>query len=1353
MSDGYLDDYLPVIAIDVAIEEKTRLAKMAVATLHKLHSMMQQMKDWRDDSAKLKSNIWRMKMALHADDKNENDNQQIDPLIIHQRAEIIRLEQANDTLENEVTSLKDALTKVEENIARVAVCEISDKITRIEDAFSNEKERMNDEILRLRKQLKEAEEDKTSIVLKLSEKLNEFERGDRTIEAVFANAIGKIVETVVGLSEELVNVSENLYRFKTKNRNLHLKLDKLKAMLRLKCGSNAEYYKRIGELNNLAEQLMGEMGRLKVIRENANCGESSNTVDIPGVVRHVERLMNDLRNNLRSDREAIIAAGDPDCLKYMKKVVNLKVNLKVLSVELRSNVPIHKQSYENVQYKKYLETTSSLNNFLKEIDIEIAKLKINPIDKHCRIGGISGSQYMTKIVELENIVRKSTVVTAIIKQSPLEIINTNGKIMKELEDLIDRLCSKIKDLEIFDDRANLCERIAHLETLIMDLKLELMEKSKRINALNDEYVNVKLLLEKNGKKYERIIDDIRDENEDLREDIKRRKQEILELSREHEHSEQRVAEMQLMKVEIDVVRKKLQTLRDDKEALLRETEEMRNILQERDKEIEDIIIQRNALKGVLEAEVEDLKIKLGITSDENIKLRNIIEEFGKQEECERLDKLKNSVEESDRENRNNGEYSRERARNLRDELERLKAESNESEISLNEANERIGHMKCALVKTVDDRARLKNEISDLKSNEQSLTYRSNVQTSADKETLKEFDKTMAENKALGSKVKQLQNEKKQLEAELSMLKSEKGLLDRLMADTNNKCAALQDQVNKFKSERNGLREKISEQETAVENLKFELKKAREDLEDAAAKTARLLSENSRIVGDFDALSVRTTETEDRVRVLLTEKNELATRINELDDENVVLRKRLNKAEAENEYFSVELNKSRVENDKAKAKNALLQVTCNERERDNSELIKERDDAREKLNEIGNEYRILGNQLRIQQTKYEALRFAAAALHHENNDRKGYLNRIDMLYPFAMDHEWGFADAHNKVKYRQNYSDATRTSIRVEIGEHSETEFKVKSDTYADHDDKVNIKDKPNGELKRLNIENKALKLERTNLRSENSEITMELARTKDEFENPFATWTKESNDKEIIGSILRKFDIVNIWYRKEISNYFDDSKMFDGKERSTIAIDQLQVENRALKMKVDILRDSLNFSLMNSEKMKTDFSRATEEIQALKLELMNLRDEKAALRSRLEMFKKELNALKSEKMALKDELVASRKSNFDLRLKVNGLLSVNEKLKETNVELESRLRDTLKEINEHTAVLIASEKSSKNNFESILNEDLRKYNFSKKKLRTINRERERLDCAFSNNPGLQSIEENLQHIEGQKLIS
>jgi len=1343
MSDKYLDDYLSVVAIDVAVEEKTRIARLAVTTLHKLHNVMQQMRDWRDDSAKLKSNIWRMKKALRADDKNENDNQQIDPLIVHQRAEISRLEQANDALENEVTNLKRALTKAEEDTARITVCEIGDKIATLENEFLSERERMNDEILHLKKRLKETEESETSVVLKqLRDKLNEFARGDRTIEIIFANAIGKTVEMIIGLSEELVNVSENLYRFKTKNKNLRLKLDRLRAMLRSRCGNSAEYRKRIGELNNLAEQLIGEMGRLKVIRENANYNESLDAMDIPDVVRHVGRLMNDLRNNLKSDREAMIAAGDPDCLKYMKKVVNLKVNLKVLSVELRSNVPIDKRLCENVRYEKYLETTSSLNDFLQEIDNEIEKLKIKPMNKYCKIGGVSVLQYMTKVTELEDIVKKSIAVIAILKQASPEVINTNEKITEVLEDLIERLCCKIKGLEIFDDRANLRERIEQLEASIVYLKSELLEKNECINVLNDEHANIKLTLERDREKYVKIIADTREVNDTLQEDIKRGKREVLELSLKRDHFERRVAEMQLMKVEMDAARKELQDLHDDKETLLGETERLRNVLGKRDKEIENIIIQRDELKVVLRAEIEDLKTKLGIAFDENVKLRSIIEGLGKQEERERLGKLKSSEKESGEEGQDNDE---DRARNLRDELEYLKVESNEPKISLNKADKRIDYLKCASDKVIGHRAGLGDEISDSEPNEQSLTYRLNVGTNAGEETSREFDRMMAEYKALENKVEKLQNEKEQLEKQLSELRSEKGLLDRSMADTNNKCAALQDQVNKFKSERNGLREKISEHEAVAENLKFELERVRAELEDAAVNAARLRSENSRVVDDLDMLSLQNTEAEDRVRVLLTEKNEFATRINELNDENVALREQLNKAREENEYFSMELNKSRVENDKAKAENALLQATCDTREKDNFELRKERDNARERINEIGNECRVLGNQLKIQRMKYEALRLAAVALHDENNDSKNYLKKIDMQHSFARNREREFVDDNNEIKQKQNCSDTMYRSIKVEIGERRDdgAKVKVESDTRMGHDNKAEIKGEPKGELKRPRNGNKALKFEQANLRSENSEVTMEL--TEGRSESPVA-WTKISDDEEIVDSILKKFEIASIGHEKEISNYFNysDPDIFEDNERIVMLdIDQLEVKNRVLKMKADIPCSSRN----SCEKTKADFGRATKEIQALKLELMNLRDEKAALRSQLEIFKEELNALKSERMALKDELAASRKSNFDLRLKVNDLQGANEKLKKTNAGLKARLQDASRGTNEYTMSEV-SDKRLKDNSENALNDYLKKYIFAEKNLRT-NR-RNRFDRVSPKNPGLQSVEENLQHMEGQK---
>ncbi|XP_011051863.1 PREDICTED: uncharacterized protein PFB0145c-like [Acromyrmex echinatior] len=964
------------------------------------------------------------------------------------------------------------------------------------------------------------------------------------------------------------------------------------------------------------------------------------------------------------------------------------------------------------------------------------------MNKYCKIGGISSSQYMTKVTELEDIVRKSITVVAILKQAPPEVINTNEKITEVLEDLIEQLCSKIKELEIFDDRANLRDRIEQLEAMLMYLKSELLEKNERINALNDEHASIGLTSERDRERYEKIIADIREVNETLRGDVERGKQEILELSLKHD--QRRVGEMQLMKVEIDAARKELQNLHDDKEMSLRETERMRNVLKEKDEEIENIITQKDVLKAVLRAETEDLKTKLGIASDENVKLRSIIEGLGKQEERERLGKLKSSEMESGGEERDNGE---DRAQNLRDELKYLKAESNEPKISLDKTDKRNDYLKCVPDEDIDDKVGPKDKISYLEPNKQSLTYRLNVPINGE-ETLGEFDGVIAEYKASKNKVKQLQNEKEQLEEELSKLRSEKELLDRSMSDANNKCAVLQDQVNKFKSDRNGLREKISEHEATAENLKFELERARAELEDAVVNTARLQSDNSKAIGDLDTLSLRNTETEDRVRVLLTEKNEFATRINELNDENVALREQLNKASEKNEYFSMELNKSRVENDKAKAENALLQVTYDAREKDNVELRKERDDAKGRINEITNECRALGNQLKIQRMKYEALRLTAATLHDENNDRKNYLKKIDMQHPFVMDCEREFADTYNEIKQKQNCSDTARTSIKVEIGERRDggTEVKVESDTRVGHDNKAVIKDEPKSELERSKSENNSLKLEQTNLKSKNSEVPLKLAEGKSENVVP---WIKVSDD-EIGGSIVKKFKLASIWHEKEISNYSNysnDPDMYKDCERTVMFdINQFEIENRALKMKAGISCSSRNSCLMDDGK----FARATDEIQALKLELMYLRDEKATLKSQFEIFKEELNALKSERVALKDELAASRKSNFDLRLKVNDLRGVNEKLEEINSELENCSQDASKGMNKCiTQISEVSDKKLKNNFENELSDYLKKYIFTEKNLRITNR-RNRFDRISPKNPGLQSVEENLQHIEGQK---
>ncbi|EZA59935.1 Laminin subunit alpha-2 [Ooceraea biroi] len=954
--------------------------------------------------------------------------------------------------------------------------------------------------------------------------------------------------------------------------------------------------------------------------------------------------MSDLKNSLKSEREALIAAGDPDCLRYMRKVVDLRVNLRVLSVELRrSNALLRERSREDLQSSNCWRKVSLLNDFLQNIDTETERLRVEPMHRYCRIGGVSGTRYAARVAELEAIVKRSIGVIAALKQDSSGMTSANGRrATEELADSIERLCRKLRDLEVLDDRASLQSKIDRLEASVMRLKLELAARDERIRVLSDEHVSVRSSLERDRERHEKIVADMRAENESLREGVSNGKREISELSREREHS---TTAMRLMRAEIDAVRKELRDLRDDREALLRETEGMRNILRERtDKEIEDIIAERDTLRGRLDAEVTVLKTKLEIASDENAKLKSIIAASDWAGE-ERPDKMKSSGVNG----RDNGEGTWERARDPRDELvERLKAESNETKISLGEANEQIDHLRRALDKAVGDRMRLEGEISDLKSNEQSLTHRLNVRTSVCEAATRESERATAENKALASQVKQLGNENEQLAAKLSELKTEKELLARAVVDVDKE---LQQRVDEFKSEHSGLQERINEREDAAKNLEFQLKRVRVELENMAAEVTRVRAENARISGDLEAESLRKGEAEERVRVLLTEKNELATRINELNGVSVqALRGRLNKAEAENEYFSIELNKSRLENERMRAKNALLQVTCDKRERDYGTLRRERDEARGLANEIGSECRVLGNQLRIQRMKYEALRFAAATLYHENTDRKSHLKKIDNpRYPLAKAREPGSAAARNDVKHKRDYSDALCAAIKDELGD---VEFKAESDTRAVHDIKTRIKDKPKStKLKSLTIGDKILQLDVADSKPKDRQLTRTApVRRKDE-NSPLAGIEEPRPFEEVV-NVLDGHVAVHIFYK---SDHLDRPKnpaiIGDEKSWSAVAVvDRLEVENTALKLELNILRSSLNSSAMEAEKLRTMAYEVKNEMQSLRLELMTVKSERMVLGSRLERYDKALEAREPARASLKHELTtSSATSNFNFR--------------------------------------------------------------------------------------------------------
>lgn len=110
MMDAYLDNCLSIEANDDnAFKEKTRIAQVAATTLCRMNSIMKQMRNWRDDRMKLRSNIWWLKLALRVAERDTDDALHAVRLIERQRGEIKRLEAANKDSTKEVADIKSAL--------------------------------------------------------------------------------------------------------------------------------------------------------------------------------------------------------------------------------------------------------------------------------------------------------------------------------------------------------------------------------------------------------------------------------------------------------------------------------------------------------------------------------------------------------------------------------------------------------------------------------------------------------------------------------------------------------------------------------------------------------------------------------------------------------------------------------------------------------------------------------------------------------------------------------------------------------------------------------------------------------------------------------------------------------------------------------------------------------------------------------------------------------------------------------------------------------------------------------------------------------------------------------------------
>ncbi|XP_076749575.1 uncharacterized protein LOC143422659 [Xylocopa sonorina] len=1306
MESDYVEDSLSIEMNDGdAYKEKTRIAKAAATTLCRLNGIMRQMKDWRDDRVKLRSNVWRLKLALRVAARETDDALNADPLIEHQRAEVERLETSNKELKKEMADIKAALLDGG-YVTRVVSWKSDDKLEEVKREYLAENERLNNEIQYLKSRLSEAEDghEHSSESEHLKCKLKHFMMVDHTVEIIFTDIVNKVAETIANLSEELVNANERLHRARAKNDSMYVEIDQLRAMLRFKNGDVTDYQRRIVELENLTRRLNLELSKLKSSYESR--GADTN---YQGNLSNVERLANDLRDKLRNDHEALLAAGDPCRLKYLRKIVELRASLRQLQVELGRTGGGRRLSRSDKMAASsvYSKQLPMLDGTLQEIDAEIDRLRNNHAKRYCRIGGIEGLEYLNKIEELGTIVEEA--------RATMNGLNcrTGGdsrewKGIEKLEGFVGKVCYGIKQLEVIvasGDRSGTIERIEQLEETVVRLKSESNEKDERADGLRRELLDMESLLGQRGKEVEnaqRKITALMEENRDLRGRVKKAEEKASAIQREQEGSRIELEQLQQVKREASVTRKRLQTVQADKEGLLKETGKIRGALQKKNEEIKTVLAEREAMAKALNGKITDLIKNLQIASKENEKLRS------KVNESERVKRETDETISVEKE-KENARRKREESKRTSVELGRLKTKLAAAEDSLDKANREVTDLGAQLKHLADDKARLEAKILQLESQKEMLAYQLDVEKSMAEERLKELANLKSNRDESDTEKARLTNENEQLRVELTNSKFEKELLEKSLKHTHAKCSELENETDKHKSELECLRDQMSNYKMAEENLINRLKETRTELLGAEDKVKQLELENSRLRDDVNGLASKNADFDGRVGTLLSEKNELVRRINELAEKNVALRDQLNKIETANEYSSVELKKLRTECDETKSENGALQMALDEARKSNETLREASDEMKLKLNEIYNEYRILENQLRILEMMNATLKKEKELLEQEyvNSLRSKVTKKGEKELVAYGEGNVQIIEKSMMSGTKRNGKPGKRANGRMEATEEREI-------------------------LKKLTMENESLRFEVLNLRNQNFDDKMQLVHVKDELRRRESELTKSKEGEVAIKPISNKLEIMSL-YCKEINNYSDpcrdrssvrpyvNSMVEQGTgleiERLLDIMNKLKLENIALKMEMDTLRYNLFDNFTVDEKWRNELRNATEEIQALRIELTKLRDEKESLWIRLGTAGTKLDQLESEKAALKDELSTLRKVNSDLKHKTNELRYNYQELKERSVGFEGCIVRAIRKMKKYT---VSTE--NRDNIGDELKLFLKKYISNEEVLRSIEQE-------------------------------
>ncbi|XP_017765330.1 PREDICTED: nucleoprotein TPR-like [Eufriesea mexicana] len=896
---------------DEGFKEKTRIAEVAAATLCRLNSIMKQMKDWRDDRMKLRSNIWRLKLALRVAGRETDDTLHADPLIEHQRAEIKRLETANKELKKEIANIKSALLN-DGYVTEEVTWKSNDKLVEVKQGYLIERERLNNEIQYLKSRLSEVEEghEHSSEVEHLKCKLKHFMMVDYTMEIIFTDIVNKVAETIANLSEELVNVNERLHRSRMKNDSLYVEIDKLKATLRFKSGNLVDYQKRIAELDNLTKHLKME---LKIVKINYgdNWGSDSN---FQNSLKNFERLVQDLRNKLKNDHEALLAGGDPDCLKYIQKIIELRINLKQLHVELaKLTDDVHFSCPEKItECNRYLKQLSTLDSTLKEINDEIDKLKNNHVKKHYGIDCTGGLEYLNKIEELETMIEKA--------RSTMNGLNrraegkSNGsKDIEELEDFVGRVCHEIKQLEVIvvsNDRSSGFKRIEQLEDSIVQLKTELNEKDEHVNVLNQKLCDTENLMEHRMKELEdaqKKIVVLMVENEDLKGKMKRTEERSTEIQRELEDSKKEIEQLQQENEKLQARTNELERIRCKRETtnVERENESMKRSRETAEKmnvELQQLKVNLAISKESLDnanREIADLKVKLDCISGEKTKLQTDVFHLESKKEMLvfQLDTEKATAEGRLRDiTKLQSDYNEldVKMANLKKEKEHLNTHLTSLRIEKDVLEKSLKHVhdKCSILEDEIDRYKAEREglIEEVRN------FRTSNENLSDK-----LEKIQTDLDGAGDKIKRQELENSRLHDDLNRLTLKNaGLEGRLQALLVEK-SELTTRINELNEETVALKDQLDEVKKARECSNVELSKLKIEYNKSTSENKNLRSQLDEVKQSNGTLKEANEDLKLRANEIHSECRILGNQLKILEGMNAILKKE--KKLLEQEYMN------------------------------------------------------------------------------------------------------------------------------------------------------------------------------------------------------------------------------------------------------------------------------------------------------------------------------------------------------------------------------------------------------------------------------------------------------------------